>query len=430
MSIGSFYSKRVLSLRQKVILFGSVSICFCAFIYTYFACEFLCHSMLVSIADLSPHIRIHITNQNVSDVEAILGALSNDTRVSRVDKGVLAIKNIYIETPKPIETLGQKPETFFSGYKKVCFVAYSFDNDEYRPPIMLENVYSSVNRQKTIDSPKDEPIRIISDQSPEEQRINWAIISNNLTSVIHNGPIAFGDTIQMTCQETGKSISLTTAGYLSNNPLQVVSDSSYCMVILRKSSLEQLVTRKDCTDIIDISVKDRRAADVFAQDIRRKYKLENVETWMDKNASAISFLSGIKTTAYSGMTAIVLLSIIGINVILSMLVIDKSKQLAILYAIGQNTFQLRCIFLRIGLLIGFRAIIIGGTVGILLSILSMKSWRSIVDNFCHTLNTNLVYSPLFIGLSAVFLLVLCCLASWLPSRRIVSSDPINTIRSN
>ena len=428
MTFTQFYSKKILTRRQSAVLYGSVIICLIAFTYTYFATEYIIAAMLGSIADTSPHIRIFVPSQTEAD--AIVEKYK--TKALRIGTGIVVEKDFYVQSRKMATEIGKPGEIYFAGTKRIKFVGYPFNHESYRPPILLENVYSRANRELTMRRPQDEPIRIITDPDEKEQKENWAIVSKGITSIFPLGPSQFGDLFEVTTtmpQNTQKKIKLRTAGYLSDSPLALSSESTGNVIYTKLTLVDKLSSPEEQRIIVDISLRDRLTADVLAKRIIHDHPNVTVETWTKVNPIALPFLRGIRLSAYAGVSAIVLLSIIGISVLIRMLVMEKSKQLAILYAMGYNTLQLRLIFLYVGLRVAVISIISGGLIGYILARLSLPHWKGIVENFSGATSPCLIMSPSFLAKAALLTLVLCLLAAWFPTGTIVKSDPINNLRN-
>ena len=427
MTFTQFYSKKILSRRQSAVLYGSVIICIIAFTYTYFATEYIIAAMLGSIADTSPHIRIFVSSQ--AEVDAIVEKYKE--KALRIGTGIVVEKNFYVQSRKMATEIGKPGEIFFAGAKRIKIVGYPFDHESYRPPILLENVYSRANRELSIRRPQDEPVRIITDPDAKEQQENWAIISKGITSIFPLGPSQFGDLFEITTTlpNIQKKIKLRSAGYLSDSPLALSSESAGNVVYTKMSLVRKIASPAEQQLIVDISLRDRLAADALANKILHDYPAVSIETWTKVNPIALPFLRGIRLSAYAGVSAIVLLSIIGISVLIRMLVMEKSKQLAILFAMGYDSLQLRLVFLYVGLRVAVISIISGGGIGYIFARLSLPYWNGIVANFSGATSPCLIISLSFLGGAALLILALCLLAAWFPTGTIVKSDPINNLRN-
>ncbi|MBQ8754105.1 MAG: FtsX-like permease family protein [Lentisphaeria bacterium] len=428
MKFTQIYSRKILTARQKLVLYSVLTICVFAFMYTYFLIAYMQKAMLLSIADSSPHIRIFLKQGD--SYANIAQYLKSSKQVSRFDTGILIENDFTVTTRKQATEIAKPGEIFFSGIKKIQFIGYSFANEDYRPPVLLENVYSKTNRDLTNRRPKDEPIRIMTDQRENEKKENWCIVSKNLTNIFPLGPSAFGDVFEILTLGGEKSkITFRTAGYLSDSPLIINSSSTKCVVYVKKNNLIKFFNNYEKHNIIDIVVTDRLAVDSIVQELKEKFPTVSVECWKTYNQTAIPFLFGIKRVAFIGTGAIIFLAVIGISILISMLILDKIKQLAIIYAMGCTAFQLRMIFLLLGLRVAIFSLVIGGFSAWGVASLSRTFWGDIMKNFCSMPHSAIVYSVPEICFFAVIIIAACLIASWLPTKYIVNSDPINNLRN-
>ena len=428
MKFTQIYSRKILTTRQKIVLYSALTVCVFAFMYTYFLIAHMQNAMVVSIADASPHIRIFLNKDEGS--ENVEQYLKNKKQVTRFDAGILIEDDFVVTTRKQATEIFKAGEIFFSGTKKIQFVGYSFDREDYRPPVLLENVYSKTNRDLTNRRPNDEPIRIMTDQRENEKKENWCIVSKNLTSIFPLGPSAFGDAFDLSLSGGEKSkITFRTAGYLSDSPLVINSSSAKCVVYAKKDKLLNFFANHEKRHIIDVVLNDRLAVDSIILEIKDKFPMVSVECWKTNNPTAIPFLSGIKRMAFIGTGAIILLAVIGISILITMLILDKVKQLAIIYAMGCSALQLRLIFLYLGLRVAVFSLVLGVFGAWITAYLSKPFWDEVMKNFCSMPNSIIAYSWSEIGVFATIIIVSCLLASWIPTRYIVEADPINNLRN-
>ncbi|MDO4574178.1 MAG: hypothetical protein Q4D98_03075 [Planctomycetia bacterium] len=432
MTFITLYSRKILSTRQKVLLITAVSVCVAALTYTYLAAEFITNALLVSISDTTAHVRLFIPQDRTDEIPEILAQIKQMPGVLRADRGCYVEKEFLVTTRKIQVELDKPGEVFFSGTKKICLVGYPFDSEMYVPPVLMENVYSESNRERMLQRPEDEPIRIITDPRETEQA-NWVIVNKNLTSIFPLGPACFGDTLELTHVDTdGKSqkMELVTAGYLMDSPL-LISASGYDgnQIFTKITLLERFTSPEDRIDIIDLSLRERTRADKVEEQFSSLFSLEKTESWIDRNKTSIPFLHGLKVTACIGASAIVILSILGIFIVIMMLVVDKTRALAIVYALGLKAVHLRYIFLLIGVRVGIYALLIGGGGAFVAGYLSLGYWKTIVENFCLVSNASLKYSPTVVTIFALGIFSLCCIAAWLPTRSLVTQDPVQNLKN-
>jgi lipoprotein-releasing system permease protein len=140
-------------------------------------------------------------------------------------------------------------------------------------------------------------------------------------------------------------------------------DSSYAYVTLGEAQkFLQMGTR---VSGIDVGIKDLYQARTLAAQIRERlgggYR---VEDWMQKNRRLLSAMRLEKITAFSVLTLIVLVAVLSILSSLSMTVIEKKKEIAVLKALGATRSSIQYLFVLQGMSIGVIGTLAGVVAGI------------------------------------------------------------------
>ncbi|MEK7484176.1 MAG: FtsX-like permease family protein [Planctomycetota bacterium] len=141
-------------------------------------------------------------------------------------------------------------------------------------------------------------------------------------------------------------------------------------------------------------------------------------------------LSGV--TVFVGVLAgiALLVATLGIANTMIMSVLERTREIGIMKAIGAQDWHIRGIFFLESSYIG----IVGGALGILLSIamsfpLEYLGKEYIREKAKENLDLDLLYFPgWLIGGAFLFAWILSMVAAWLPSRRASRVDPIETLR--
>ena len=135
-----------------------------------------------------------------------------------------------------------------------------------------------------------------------------------------------------------------------------------------------------------------------------------------------------KWSSYVILMIIVLVAVLNIIGSLTMIVIQKNRDIGVLLTMGFTPADIKNIFIRQGLYIGLIGCFIGGGMGLLLSWLQKEygliklSSAFIIDAYPASIN---------IGDVSIILagsLILCLLASWYPARRASKVEPADAIR--
>jgi lipoprotein-releasing system permease protein len=151
--------------------------------------------------------------------------------------------------------------------------------------------------------------------------------------------------------------------------------------------------------------------------------------WMQMNRNLFSMLRLQKVVMFIILTLIVLVAAFNIASALIMMVMEKTRDIAILKTMGATNQHIRRIFVFKGLVIGCLGTAVGGGVGfIICSILKRYPFIKLPGDvyFLTTLPVNLqTVDVLVIGISTV---LICFLATLYPATSASALDPVDGIR--
>jgi lipoprotein-releasing system permease protein len=170
---------------------------------------------------------------------------------------------------------------------------------------------------------------------------------------------------------------------------------------------------------IEISLNNAFSADDVKKDLQKIFGGEyKVQTRYEQNQSLYSIMRAEKWVIYAVLVLIMVIFSFTLVSSLTMLVIEKEKDVSVLHALGGNRDFIQKIFLSAGLLITF----IGGGCGILLALLI--AWLQVNYKLIPLSGESFLidYYPvtLKIGdllLVALTVIIIALLASWIPSRK-------------
>nr|WP_319393822.1 lipoprotein-releasing ABC transporter permease subunit [uncultured Desulfobacter sp.] len=155
------------------------------------------------------------------------------------------------------------------------------------------------------------------------------------------------------------------------------------------------------------------------------YYLRN---WMDINHSLFSALKLEKTAMFVILTLIILVAAFNIASALIMMVMEKTRDIAVLKAMGATNAMIRRIFIIKGMIIGIIGTGIGTTLGVVICfILKRYEFIKLPEAYpFSTLPVQLEYSDVI--LIAVSALVICFLSTLYPSYKASRMNPVEAIR--
>jgi len=159
--------------------------------------------------------------------------------------------------------------------------------------------------------------------------------------------------------------------------------------------------------------------------IKYPYYLRN---WMDINHSLFSALKLEKTAMFVILTLIILVAAFNIASALIMMVMEKTRDIAVLKAMGATNSMIRRIFIIKGMIIGIIGTGIGTTLGVVICyILKRYEFIKLPEAYpFSTLPVQLEYSDVI--LTAVSALVICFLSTLYPSYKASRMNPVEAIR--
>ncbi len=192
---------------------------------------------------------------------------------------------------------------------------------------------------------------------------------------------------------------------------------------------QQLVSAKDKISAIGIWVDE-----VFkVKQIREEYFnfIEYpfyIRDWMDINHSLFSALKLEKTAMFIILTLIILVAAFNIASALIMMVMEKTKDIAVLKAMGATHTIIRRIFIIKGMIIGLFGTLLGTTFGVVVCYFLKKyDFIQLPEAYpFSTLPVQLEYTDvMIISVSAIFI---CFLSTLYPSFKASKMDPVEAIR--
>ena len=169
-------------------------------------------------------------------------------------------------------------------------------------------------------------------------------------------------------------------------------------------------------------------ADLIANKLIDSFDDNNlkIDNWKDANQQLLSGLQGQSVSSYMIQVFVMISVILGIASVLAITVLQKSRQVGILKAMGIKNRSAGFIFLFEGLILGF----FGAVLGIILGLGLAYSFTIFAVNPDNTPIVNLYIDWKFIVISGVVAMVASTLAAAFPAVRSSRLNPIDIIRNN
>lgn len=208
--------------------------------------------------------------------------------------------------------------------------------------------------------------------------------------------------------------------------VQIVEDAS---VFIDLEAAQRLFDFRNSVTGIDIGLTSSDAAE-YAKDTIQAQLGDGytVSTWYDLQQPLYDVMYLEKWMSYLILMIIVLVAVLNIIGTLTMIVIQKNRDIGVLLTMGYTPAAIKRIFVKQGLYIGLIGCSLGGSIGLLLSWLQQKygliklSSAFIIDAYPASIEAFDV-SIILLGS-----LILCIAASWYPAKRASLVEPADAVR--
>jgi lipoprotein-releasing system permease protein len=202
------------------------------------------------------------------------------------------------------------------------------------------------------------------------------------------------------------------------------------MAYVRLEEAQKMLRMGDAVTGIEARVFDIYKAGRIAQAIIEKLGYPFwIRDWMQMNHNLFSALKLEKTVMFIILALIVLVAAFNVASTLIMMVMEKTRDIAILKAMGATDRSIRKIFVYQGVVIGFVGTVLGGGIGfILCALLEKYKFIELPGDvyYLTTLPVKLDLMDVLIIASAA--IIICFLATLYPAGQASKLDPVEAIR--
>ncbi len=196
------------------------------------------------------------------------------------------------------------------------------------------------------------------------------------------------------------------------------------------AAAQRLFGMKNRITGFDIKLADADNAESVKKDLQSRLGDEfTISTWYDLQKPLYDVMYLEKWGAYFILMIIVIVAVLNIVGSLTMIVIQKQRDIGILISMGMTSEKIKKIFQSQGFQIGLIGCGAGGALGLLLSWLQSEygllklSSAFIIDAYPASIHFFDVF--LVLGIS----MLLCVAASWYPAKRAASLQPADAVRN-
>ena len=215
------------------------------------------------------------------------------------------------------------------------------------------------------------------------------------------------------------------------------NDFDKYIVFINISDLESQLDLKFENRLLEIYFKDPTDIDKLKNELAKVYPEELIYTWSDLNKPLFLALKVERNVMFIILSLIIIVAAFNIVSGLTILVKNKTREIAILKSIGVKNHSIRKIFFLVGFTIGSSATIFGVILGIMFSIY-IENIRQFISNlFNITLFPEEIYflskMPYALDIKSIFLISICsivstCLVSLFPAIKASNLDTIKSLK--
>lgn len=178
---------------------------------------------------------------------------------------------------------------------------------------------------------------------------------------------------------------------------------------------------------IAIQVKDVFAADTLAEEIKSNLPVTDLKVinWKEQNEDLLSGLNGQSISSIMIQVFVLVSVVLGIASVLAITVLQKSKQIGILKAMGIPDNSASLIFLFQGLILG----VYGAILGVLFGLGLILAFTTFARNPDGSALIPINFDIMFILFSGSVAVLSALIASFIPAARSKKLSPIEVIRN-
>ena len=196
------------------------------------------------------------------------------------------------------------------------------------------------------------------------------------------------------------------------------------------ASAQSLFGRIGKIDGIDIRFEHVDKADRFRNELRERYgTVFRYLTWYDLHRELYTVMQIERWCAYIVLCLIIAVASFNLLSSLTMIVIEKRRDIGILKSMGATSISMKKIFGLQGLFVGIVGTIAGSILGLIIVYLQERYHLVALDTTVYIIPAMPVKVHVTdIIVIAIAAIGLCSLASRLPAKRAASLDPVKAIR--
>jgi lipoprotein-releasing system permease protein len=249
---------------------------------------------------------------------------------------------------------------------------------------------------------------------------NSVIIGYRLAELFHVGP---GDTVQL-LSPGGEYWRFSVAAIARSGVSSIDSNRVYAQIRVAQRLLKKPFT----ASTIIYKLRDPDRAPALATHFENLFKHE-AQSWQDREEGNLQIFSTLRISAAVTVSLVILLAGFGIFNVLTMSVLSKVREIAILRSMGYRRIDISAIFLWQGALIAAGGSLIGCGVGALLT-WGVSKIPIQIRGLLYTNHLLVVWDWRHYLWATLLAIVAIFIASYAPARRAAQLPPVDTLRGS
>ena len=216
-----------------------------------------------------------------------------------------------------------------------------------------------------------------------------------------------------------------------------ISDFDQNIAFININDLENLFNLDENNRSLEIYFNDPKKIELKKKKLQKIFQEQHVYTWSDLNKSLFSALKVERNVMFIILSLIIIVAAFNIISGLTILVKNKTREIAILKSIGVQNKSIIKIFFMVGFLIGSFATAFGITAGVLFSYYIENIRQFLSEAFNLSLFPEEIYflskMPSEINFKSIFLIGLCSIiitsiVSIFPAIKASKMDPVKSLK--
>lgn len=331
-----------------------------------------------------------------------------------------------------IELRSLKPQTEIRGirgYRQIVEYLNSLDGVRASASLTGQAIFSFAGRDVSI---------VLNGMIPQDMRdittIDDNMVEGDLEALIanRNGIVVGAELMRRQSLSLGDNITLAaSSGQVKTFKIVGVfrtgrADYDESQAFLDIKRVQGLMDRSDRANNIIVKLDDPARARTIAALVEERVRYKAL-SWQESSEDLMSTLAIRNMIMYSVVSAVLIVAAFGIYNIISTIVMEKHRDIAILKSMGYRSRDIKFIFLVQGALLGFFGVLLGLPLGCLMMYGLMQI------TFSPPGSTEPIHMPVDWGIeqfliAGAFAFLAALLASYLPARKAANVLPIDILR--